>query len=224
MSMHAVSVPSRWSRVWRGVLTAAIAAAATLGCFLVLPLLQAISAKEATDLDVRSVDTAALPPPPPPVEEEQKPPEKPDEPPPPELKETAEPLDLVDLEAVLNPGMGGDGFGGDYAIKLQSLGGAGGGSGGEELFSLADLDQKPRAVYQQQPTLNAALRKKTPATVNILFVVDESGRVENPIVQSSSDAAFDAPALAAIKQWKFEPGKRAGKPVRFRMRQPMTFK
>jgi periplasmic protein TonB len=223
MSMHSVSVSSPWSRLGRGIATVAIAMAMTLGCFMVLPLLQAISAKEATDLDVRSVDTAALPPPPPPVEEEEKPPEEPDEPPPPELQDAAQPLDLAQLELALNPGLGGDGSGGDYAIKIQALGGAGGGNGGE-LFSLADLDQKPRAVYQQQPAVNAALRKKAPATVNILFVVDENGRVENPIVQSSSDPAFDAPALAAIKQWKFEPGKRAGKPVRFRMRQPMTFK
>ena len=83
---------------------------------------------------------------------------------------------------------------------------------------------RPRAIYQQQPQLTAALRKQMPATVNILFTVDESGRVENPIVQSSSDPLFEAPVLAAIKQWKFEPGKRNGKPVRFRMRQPMAFK
>jgi periplasmic protein TonB len=224
MNMHTLTAPSPWSRIWRGVLTATIAAAATLGCFLVLPLLQAISATEPSDLDVRSADTAALPPPPPPVEEEEKPPEEPEDTPPPELEDAAEPLDLAQLELALNPGMGGDGSGGDFAIKIQALGGSGNGNGGDELFSLADLDQKPRAAYQQQPALTAALRKKTPATVNILFTVDESGRVENPIVQSSSDPAFDAPALAAIKQWKFEPGKRAGKPVRFRMRQPMTFK
>jgi protein TonB len=72
--------------------------------------------------------------------------------------------------------------------------------------------------------LTAALRKRLPATVNVLFVVDEGGRVENPIVQNSSDPQFEAAALAAIRQWKFEPGKRGGKPVRFRMRQPFTFK
>ena len=33
----------------------------------------------------------------------------------------------------------------------------------------------------------------------------------------------EKPALAAIKQWKFEPGKRSGQPVRFRMRVPITF-
>jgi protein TonB len=47
--------------------------------------------------------------------------------------------------------------------------------------------------------------------------------VENPLVQSSSNPAFEAPALAAVKQWKFEPGKRNGEPVRFRMRVPITF-
>ena len=30
-------------------------------------------------------------------------------------------------------------------------------------------------------------------------------------------------ALKAVKQWKFEPGKRKGKPVQFRMRVPITF-
>jgi protein TonB len=34
---------------------------------------------------------------------------------------------------------------------------------------------------------------------------------------------FEAPALKAVKQWKFEPGKKNGKAVRFRMRVPITF-
>jgi len=42
-------------------------------------------------------------------------------------------------------------------------------------------------------------------------------------VQNSTDPIFEGPALAAIKQWKFEPGKRKGEPVRFRMRVPITF-
>jgi protein TonB len=42
-------------------------------------------------------------------------------------------------------------------------------------------------------------------------------------VQQSTDPVFERPALAAVKQWRFEPGKRNGKPVRFRMRVPITF-
>ena len=43
------------------------------------------------------------------------------------------------------------------------------------------------------------------------------------MVQKSSDPVFETPALAAVKQWKFEPGKRNGQAVRFRMRVPINF-
>jgi len=215
---------SGFAKVWRLLLAGVGALAMMLGCFLLLPVLQAISATTPKDLELRSVDTAALPPPPPPIEEEKQEEKPPEDAKPPEMNETAQPLSLDQLELALNPGTGGSGLDGDYSIKIQGLAAAGGGKDGDDLFSLADLDQKPRVLFQQQPTLNAQLRKRMPATVNILFEVDENGRVDKPAVQTSSDPAFEAVALAAIKQWKFEPGKRAGKPVRFRMRQPMTFK
>jgi protein TonB len=194
-----------------------------LGCFLLLPVLKAISATPPADLVVTGMETAALPPPPPPPEPEQEEDKPQDEPPPPPaLADEAPPLDLSQLEMALNPGMGGLDGAGDFAIKIA--GAAGGGDNGvDELFSLADLDQKPRPVFQQQPTLNALLKKKLPGNVVVVFTVDQQGRVENPVVQSASDPAFEQPVLAAIKQWKFEPGKRSGKAVRFRMRQPFSF-
>ena len=67
------------------------------------------------------------------------------------------------------------------------------------------------------------MRKKLPGSVSVLFIVDQQGRVENPIVQKSTDPVFEKSALNAVKQWKFEPGKRKGQPVRFRMRVPITF-
>jgi protein TonB len=194
-----------------------------LGCFLLLPVLKAISATPPADLVVTGMETAALPPPPPPPEPEQdedKPQDEP--PPPPALADEAPPLDLSQLEMALNPGMGGLDGAGDFAIKIAGAAG-GGDKGVDELFSLADLDQKPRPVFQQQPTLTALLKKKLPANVVVVFTVDQQGRVENPVVQSASDPAFEQPVLAAIKQWKFEPGKRSGKAVRFRMRQPFSF-
>ena len=57
----------------------------------------------------------------------------------------------------------------------------------------------------------------------MLFVVDQDGRVDSPRVQKSTNPEFDRAALKAVKQWKFEPGKRNGEPVRFRMRVPITF-
>ena len=67
----------------------------------------------------------------------------------------------------------------------------------DSMFSLADLDQKPRPIVQTNPVMTPQMRKAAPATVYILLVVDERGRVENPIVQSSTDPLFEAPALAA---------------------------
>jgi protein TonB len=53
--------------------------------------------------------------------------------------------------------------------------------------------------------------------------VDRDGRVRNAKVLSSTDPAFEGAALSAVKKWKFEPGKRKGQAVRFRMRVPVTF-
>ena len=208
---------------------AAIVGGVALACamFLLLPLLESITSTNRDDMIVQSIATANVPPPPaPPVEEEEKKEEEPPpEPEPPKLADEAPPLDLAMLELALNPGMGG-GIGGDFAVKLPvgaAAGSAESGEGVDELFSMQDLDQKPRAIYQVSPQMSPQLRKIAPGTVYIVFVVDQRGRVENPIVQTASDPAFEAAALAAVRQWKFEPGKRNGEPVKFRMRVPITF-
>jgi len=205
------------------VLVVAGAVLMTLAVFLVLPVMEAIGQPAAADLTLQSVDTADVPPPPAPPEPEQ--PKEPEpEPPPPQLTEAAPPLDLAQLEVVLNPGLTGDWLGGNFtAVKLSTTAAATAGDGNDALFSLADLDQKPRALHQCSPVLTPELRRKGRGTVHILFLVSTDGRVENPIVQKSSDPIFERAALAAIKQWKFEPGKRGGKPVRFRMRVPIVF-
>jgi protein TonB len=203
-----------------GLLVASGAATLTLGFFLVLPLIQAISKPASSDLVLCSMDSAQLPPPPPPPEEQPEEEPEPEEQPP-QLAEEAPPLDLSQLELALNPGFSEGWMQGDFGIKLNAI--TGGRDDADALFSMADLDQKPRIMYQPSPVLNQTLRKKAPATVYVLFIVDRSGRVQNPIVQKSTDPVFEKPALSAVKQWKFEPGKRNGLAVRFRMRVPITF-
>lgn len=197
------------------------AAGLTLLFFLVLPIMQAINQSGQQDMVVRTVQTAEIePPPPPPAEEE--PPEKPEpEEPPPELQESAEPLDLQQLEMALNVGTGGGALSGDFATKLNTVASAG--QDVDAIFSMSDLDQRPRIIYQPGPTLTRELREQAPGKVYVLFVVNREGRVENAKVQKSSHPIFEKPALAAVKRWKFEPGKRKGKAVRFRMRVPITF-
>ncbi len=219
--MNAFKSVNVLGKMLRRIVVAIGAVALTLAFFLVLPLIQEVAAPPDTDTLLTAVETANIPPPPPPPEEE--PPKEPEEePPPPELLEEAPPLDLSQLELALNPGFSEGWLGGDFAVTLNTVATAGSGDV-DALFSMADLDQTPRAIYQPSPVLSTSLRSRTPGTVHVIFVVDDRGRVENPIVQHSSDPAFEAPALAAVKKWKFEPGKRNGQAVRFRMRVPITF-
>ena len=212
----------KWTKVLlKQATTLAGALLLTLALFMVLPIMQVISQAAVADTMLLPVDTA-LPPPPPPVVEEQteeQPQEEQERPP--ELTETAPPLDLAQLEMSLESSFSGDYAIADFGIKLTAV--VTETKQVEELFSVADLDQKPRAIYQPGPALNNQLRQKAPGTVNVLFVVDEHGKVENMTVQTSSDKSFEAAALSAVKQWKFEPGRRNGQAVRFRMRVPITF-
>ena len=138
------------------------------------------------------------------------------------------PMSLSDLEAALAPGTGGGMFGGGGGFQSGRIGGRGGpggpGADMEQAFSMADLDQKPRAVYQPAPVYPAALRsRKIEGVVSIIFVVGPDGRVTNAKVEKSSDPAFDKPALDAVRKWKFEPGVKEGRKVSFKMRAPIRF-
>jgi len=199
--------------------------ALTAALFLLLPMLENIAQQTIkTDLQLVSIDTVEAPPPPP-VIEEPKEEQAAEEEAPPELTETAPPLDLSQLELALNVGVGDAGFGGDFAVKLSLAGGDAGIAGaGDDIFALADLDQSPRVMFQPAPQYPPDLKKKKiQGTVHVLFIVDKDGRVQNPRVQKSDNAGFDAPALNAVKKWRFEPGKVGGQSVQFRMRVPVTF-
>jgi protein TonB len=195
----------------------------TFALFIVLPLMQTISKPPTEDLTLQAVDVAQVEPPPPtPMEEEPEPEPEPEEAPP-ELVEEAPPLDISQLELALDPGFGsGWGAAGDFAVKLNTIVSKSS-EDADAVFSMQDLDQKPRVIYQPGPTLTRQLRRKTPAKVNVIFIVDENGRVTEPKIRSSTDPLFEKPALSAVKRWKFEPGKRGGKAVRFRMLAPITF-
>lgn len=200
-----------------------------LGIFMLLPVLESITSTPTEELQVQDADTIAPPPPPPEIEQEE---EKPEEPPPeqepPKLADEAPPLDLSQLELALNPGTGGaGGFGGDFAVNLGTAIKQASDSAEEAdgLFSVGDLDQKPRVIAQSSPVVPAALKKlqSDNVTVQVIFVVNQQGRVEEPKVRRSNNSAFDQVAINCVKSWKFEPGKRNGEPVRFRMMAPITF-
>jgi protein TonB len=209
-----------WRRLAHGVLVAAGAIALTFAFFFVLPLIQAISKPPVLDRTLLSADAATLPPPEAPPEPDEPEPEPEPEEEPPQLED--EPLpDLNQLETLLNPSEGSGWLASELNNPLDTMVGARDDVGG--IVSLADLDERPRPTFRPGPVLEPELRRKAPGEVTVIFVVDPRGRVENPVAQTSSDPAFERPALAAVKKWRFEPGKRNGQPVSFRMRQQFSF-
>ena len=143
-------------------------------------------------------------------------------------------MSLSDLESALGGGSGGgggDGFGGYGSGALNSggrIGGTGsadsGGGSLDDMLTAAQLDQRPRAVFQATPQYPVELRKqKIEGTVNIVFYVDKDGKVSNPQVENSTHPAFERPALEAVRQWRFDPGTRKGEKVGFKMRVPISF-
>lgn len=95
---------------------------------------------------------------------------------------------------------------------------------GRIVFHPGQLDRAPRAEFRLAPQYPAQLRAQGIAgEVMIDFLVDENGRVSDIHVLSSTNSAFEAPTLKAVAKWRFEPGRRNGQPVRFRMAIPLRF-
>ena len=137
---------------------------------------------------------------------------------------------LAAIEQALNgQGSGGSDFG--AMMNFNSGGVIGGkGKGGiseeklDEAFSLSEIDQGPRVVYQVGGNYPGELRgKKVEGVATVIFIVDSSGRVQNPRIEKSAHPAFEKPALEAVRQWKFEPGVKGGQRVACRMRVGVRF-
>jgi protein TonB len=140
-----------------------------------------------------------------------------------------EAMSLNQLEAALS----GQAGSGDFAEALNfGSGGVIGGKGKagglddslEKAFSIDEIDQKPRATFQAAASYPSEMRgKKYEGVVSVLFVVDSSGKVTNPRVDKSNHAAFEKPALDAVKKWKFEPAVKGGERVACKMRVSVRF-
>jgi protein TonB len=139
------------------------------------------------------------------------------------------PLSLTDLEGVLSADGAGGAFGTGGGLSSGGRIGGTGTVGGladdiGDIASLADLDQRPRAIFQAAPSYPVELRKRNlEGSVQVVFLVDRDGKVISPKVEKSTNPSFDRPAIEAVRQWKFEAGTRNGEKVAFKMRVPITF-
>ena len=84
----------------------------------------------------------------------------------------------------------------------------------------------PSVVSEAKPVYTpAAMKQKIQGSVYMQVVVLENGNVGDVQISKSLDAEYglDQEAIKAMKQWKFKPGMRAGKPVAVQVTVQMTF-
>lgn len=95
---------------------------------------------------------------------------------------------------------------------------------GPPVFPAHLLDNEPKARFRSAPVYPfEAKRNGVRGEVVVEFEVNERGEVMSPRVVRSTDSIFEAPTLRAVSKWTFEPGRKDGRAVRFRMMIPIVF-
>lgn len=117
-------------------------------------------------------------------------------------------------------------------------GGQGGGSGGGQgtergrgqgkgsVYGMNDWDVPPVVIHRVKPNYpDTAKQARKEAIVTVRAVIDPTGRILRAIVLSKGDShLFTEETLAAVKRWRFSPGKAGGKPVMCVVEIPVVFK
>ncbi len=87
-----------------------------------------------------------------------------------------------------------------------------------------DALEAPVPVRMVPPKYPLEMRKEgTGGVVTVSCVIDEKGNVTEPSVEKATNDAFKAPALEALKKWKFKPAKKGGTPVALKVSIPIQF-
>lgn len=92
------------------------------------------------------------------------------------------------------------------------------------VLSAADGLEPPVPVRTVAPQFPPEMRRDgVSGLVTVSILIDEKGDVQEPKVEKASNEAFIAPALDALKKWKFKPAKKAGAIVALRVSIPIKF-
>ncbi len=92
------------------------------------------------------------------------------------------------------------------------------------IYSLRELDRIPTPLQVVSPGTPSANPKEKRHTVTVDFYIDETGRVRLPsVTREEVGDAYAASALDAVRQWRFDPPTRKGRPVVVFARQQFNF-
>lgn len=93
-----------------------------------------------------------------------------------------------------------------------------------ELNAVRSSDQPPQPIKLEPPVYPPGMaRAGLIGAVKVEFIIDQEGRVRNPYVVESNNPWFERPAVEAVMEWKFQPGKKDGHPVDTRVEQLIVF-
>jgi len=127
------------------------------------------------------------------------------------------------LSSIVGPPSSGTGSGG--GIGSGSGGGVGSGHGpgvgpgwgggmGGGVYRVGGGVTAPRVIYSPDPVFSEEARKaKFQGTVVLWLIVGLDGRTRDIRIQRSLGMGLDENAIDAIRQWRFDPGRKDGVPV-----------
>jgi periplasmic protein TonB len=110
------------------------------------------------------------------------------------------------------------GFFAVFALALLSLHAA------EDETIYTKVDVNPVPVKTPPPEYPLTMKRDgVSGVVAVSIVIDETGAVVSATVTKSSHPDFEAPAVTAIKKWKFKPAQKNGAPVKMKVTVPLRF-
>jgi len=136
---------------------------------------------------------------------------------------------LTGLSALNGSGYGGGigiGSGGGIGSgKGAGFGNGTGGGTGDGVYRPGGDVTSPLATYRPEPEYSEEARKqKRQGSVLLSLVVDEKGKPVQIKVVRSLGLGLDEKAIEAVQQWRFQPGRKDGKPVPVQAQIEVTFR
>jgi len=139
--------------------------------------------------------------------------------------EILEDLPFVELAGSEDGGVGAGEQGGEaWGVDGGARGGPQGGVPGGSPGGLGSSDEAPLVLTPEmtEPVLRRRLEPEYPevarvarleGSVILRAVISARGQVEEITVLRSSNPLFDEAAVAAVRQWEYEPARQGGRPV-----------
>lgn len=111
------------------------------------------------------------------------------------------------------------------ALGAATLSGIAGENGAVSTAANGELPGEwPKLISSVAPKYPAKLlANKIEGDVTVAFVVTKDGEVTQVRAVSSDHPEFAAAAIEALKQWRYSPGLKSGRPVNTEMKQPVRF-